>query len=78
MYCDMSDETEIKLRSPIYWLHCVKTPMYVFEGAADGNWDALQLMSDRNTNPNIKFYKVPRHDHLASLPRSPKNWPHRL
>ena len=23
----------MKLRSPIFWLHCVKTPMYVFEGA---------------------------------------------
>lgn len=55
------------LRSPIFWLHSVKTPMYVFEGADHGNWDAIQMMVDNNSNPKIQFFKVPGHDHFSVI-----------
>ncbi len=67
VYCDPSDKRELMLRSPLHWLHCVKSPMYVFEGASGGNWDAIELMEKRNTNPNIKFFKVPDHDHFTVI-----------
>ena len=67
VYCDLNNDKEITLRSPIFWLHCVKSPMYVFEGAEDGNWDAIQQMVDENLNPKIQFFKVPGHDHFSVI-----------
>jgi len=67
VYCDPNDEKEMALRSPIFWLHCVKTPMYVFEGAENGNWDAIQLMVDENSNPNLQFFNVAGHDHFSVI-----------
>jgi hypothetical protein len=67
IYCDANNEIEIALRSPIFWLECVKTPMYVFEGADNGNWDAIQLMVDENKNPNIQFFQVAGHDHFSVI-----------
>ena len=67
VYCDLNNDKEIALRSPIFWLHCVKSPMYVFEGAENGNWDAIQLMVDENSNPKIQFFKVPGHDHFSVI-----------
>ena len=63
-YCDPADENEMALRAPIFWLQDVKSPMYVFEGAKNGNWDSVQRMSDKNANPKIQFFKVPGHDHF--------------
>ncbi len=67
VYCDINNEKEIELRSPIFWLDCVKSPMYVFEGARNGNWDAVKIMADTNTNPKIKFFKVPGNDHFSVI-----------
>ena len=67
LYCDPNNEKEVALRSPILWLHSVTSPMYVFEGAANGNWDAVQLMVDRNANPAVQFFKVPGHDRFSVI-----------
>lgn len=67
IYCNLNDEQEMALRSPILWLHSVKSPLYVFEGAVDGNWEAIQPMVDRNSNANIQFFKVPGHDHFSVI-----------
>ncbi len=67
VYCDPNDEQEMVLRSPIFWLHCVNSPMYVFEGAENGNWDAIEMMVDHNSNPKIQFFKVPGHDHFSVI-----------
>jgi alpha/beta superfamily hydrolase len=67
VYCDPNDEKEMALRSPIYWLHCVKSPMYVFEGAEQGNWHSIRQMSEANTNPQIQFYRIPGHDHFSLI-----------
>lgn len=68
VYCDPNDEREMQLRSPIFWLHCVKSPMYVFEGADNGNWDgSIDIMVAENTNPQISFIQVPGHDHFSVI-----------
>jgi len=67
VYCDVDEEEEITLRSPIYWLHCVKSPMYVFEGAEGGNWDVIEDMADKNSNPKIQFFAIPGHDHFSVI-----------
>ena len=64
VYCDTDNEVEMKLRSPIHWMHCVKTPMFVFEGE-EGNWDgAVEVMAKKNTNSKIQFFKVDDFDHF--------------
>ena len=67
VYCDPNNRREMRLRSPIEWLHCVKNPMYVFEGARRGNWDSAQEMDKKNSNPKIKFFKVAGHDHFTVI-----------
>ena len=52
---------------PLFWLHSVKSPMYVFEGANNGNWDAVEMMKDESTNPAIQFFQVPEHDHFSVI-----------
>ncbi len=65
IYCDPNDEREIELRSPVAWLHCVKSPMYVMEGAESENWTGASLVMSRfNRNPQIRFFPVPGHDHF--------------
>jgi acetyl esterase/lipase len=67
VYCDPNDESEMRLRSPMHWLHCVESPMYVLEGAS-GNWDgAIKLMADANGNPKIEFFRIPGHDHFSVI-----------
>jgi alpha/beta superfamily hydrolase len=67
VYCDPNNKVEMVLRSPLLWMHCVKTPMFVFEGADNGNWDAIQLMVNRNTNTSIQFFRIPGHDHFSII-----------
>lgn len=67
VYCEPNDKNEMILRSPIFWLPSIKTPMYVFEGAENGNWDAVQMMADDNSNPHVQFFKVPGHDHFSVI-----------
>lgn len=67
VYCDPRDEKEIALRSPLPWLHCVKSPLYVFEGDDGGNWDTIKIMEKANTNPQIHFFNIPRHDHFTVI-----------
>ena len=67
LYCNPRDEKEVSLRSPIFWLHCVKSPMYVFEGGKQGNWDSIQLMVRENRNPKIQFFNIPGHTHFSVI-----------
>ncbi len=67
VYCDTENSQEMRLRSPIYWLKSVKTPMYVFEGAEEESVDSLGFMKLINSNDNIKFFKVPGHNHFSVI-----------
>lgn len=67
MYCDLANEKEIELRSPILWMKDIKTPTIVFEGQ-DGNWDgSISVMRQENTNPNLTFHRIIRHDHFSII-----------
>lgn len=67
VYCDVTDETEMALRSPLYWLNDVQSPMYVFEGELNGNWDSIEVMVDANTNPQVQFFPIRYHDHFTII-----------
>src|SRR5690606_5732698 len=67
LYCDPSDVQELRLRSPIHWLHAVGSPLYVIEGAVDGNWPSIEMMEKSNTNPQVQFLRVPGHDHFSVI-----------
>ena len=67
VYCDTNNEQEMELRSPISWMHCVKSPMFVLEGE-EGNWDgAVEVMAEENLNPKIQFFKVDGFDHFSVI-----------
>lgn len=67
VYCDLANEKEIELRSPIYWMADIKTPTFVFEGQ-DGNWDgSIDVMQRENHNPNLTFHRIIRHDHFSII-----------
>lgn len=67
VYCNPDDKREIAMRSPLPWLHCVKSPLYVFEGGDGGNWESIEMMKNLNTNAQIHFFEVPRHDHFTVI-----------
>ena len=67
VYCDLNNDDEVVLRSPLFWLHSVKSPMYVIEGGVDGNWASIQEMVAANKNPQIQFFRVPGQDHFSVL-----------
>jgi len=64
---NIGNPKEVVLRSPGYWLHCVKTPLFVLEGEQDGNLQALKALQRSTQNPAIKFIPVPRANHFSVL-----------
>jgi len=66
IYCDPLDKKEVCLRSPIYWLNDINTPMYVIEGES-GNSGSIELMAQENRNNKVKFFKVMGHDHFSVI-----------
>ena len=67
IYCDPDDEEEIALRSPLKWLHCIESPMYVLEGTNGGNYETLKAMEKASSNSNIRFLGVEGHDHFSLI-----------
>jgi hypothetical protein len=55
------------LRAPIKWLPLVRSPLYVFEGANQGNTDVINLMIQVSRNPNIRFFEVQGANHFSIL-----------
>jgi dipeptidyl aminopeptidase/acylaminoacyl peptidase len=64
---DTASSREIELRSPIRWLQCIKSPVFVFEGATQGNLMSLQAMARASTNPMIHFLTVKGATHFSTL-----------
>jgi pimeloyl-ACP methyl ester carboxylesterase len=60
-------EQEIRLRSPIHWLHGLETPLYVIEGAMrPSNVDALDELCGMKL-PLVRCVSVAGHDHFSVL-----------
>jgi dipeptidyl aminopeptidase/acylaminoacyl peptidase len=66
-YAALTDLKEMRLRSPGYWLHGVRSPTFVIEGAVDGNTEAIQIMKAQNTNPKVTFATIQRASHFSVL-----------
>ncbi len=63
-----ADAREVELRSPGSWLHSVKAPMFVIEGAdGESNADELRRMQAASKNHRIRFFAVPGVDHFSVL-----------
>jgi dipeptidyl aminopeptidase/acylaminoacyl peptidase len=67
LYCNPRDQQEVRLRSPMHWLHGVQRPLYVIEGAVDGNWPSIEMMEESNANPQVQFLRVPGRDHFSVI-----------
>jgi len=67
---DMSSFVETQLRSPLFWLHDIESPTFIFEGE-NGNIDPLRLMQSAiESGPNdamVKTFPIPDHDHFDIL-----------
>lgn len=61
-----SIKNEVKLRSPIYWLSSIKSPVWVFEGT-EGNIDSLKAMAKISTNAHVHFIAIRGANHFATL-----------
>jgi dipeptidyl aminopeptidase/acylaminoacyl peptidase len=64
---DTSNPRELELRSPGYWLASIRTPVFVFEGTAQGNLLCLQAMSRGSTNAKVHFLPVRGATHFSIL-----------
>jgi dipeptidyl aminopeptidase/acylaminoacyl peptidase len=62
-----SDDREIELRSPIYWLESVTSPTYVIEGTEQSNISSLRAMDQATDNPQLTFLGLPGFDHFSVL-----------
>ena len=59
---------EIELRSPIQWLHSVRCPTFVFEGALQpGNAGSLNSLASASSNPLLRFHAVKGANHFSIL-----------
>ncbi|WP_205529452.1 alpha/beta hydrolase family protein [Taibaiella koreensis] len=65
---DPRNEQELKLRSPVLWLHSLTAPLFVFEGAA-GNYDALKALehAGKEDSPLAHFFILKGKDHFSTL-----------
>ena len=64
---NMSNKQEIKVRSPVFWLDCVRKPTFILEGRSTGHINILALaaMDNVNKNPLNKFVSVGGASHLS-------------
>ena len=65
------DPKEIAIRSPGVWLHSIRSPTFVFEGADQpGNFGSLNTLQRLSKNPLIRFHGVPGANHFSVLGRT--------
>jgi dipeptidyl aminopeptidase/acylaminoacyl peptidase len=65
---DLDDLQEVLIRSPEYWLQCVQTPTFVFEGdMPDSNISCLRNLERQSTNPALHFFAIRDATHFTGL-----------
>jgi acetyl esterase/lipase len=62
-----TDKREVELRSPVHWLHGIKSPVFVLEGAVGGNTRDLELMKETSKNAQVHFFSVAGANHFSIL-----------
>lgn len=60
------DSKEVLVRSPIHWLHTIKSPTFVLEGD-DGNISCLNAMQRHSQNAQVHFITARGTDHFGIL-----------
>ncbi len=56
------------LRSPVRWLHGIRTPTFVFEGGGlSSNYPALEALAAESRNPLVRCFEVEGLDHFSIL-----------
>ncbi len=63
---------EVRLRSPIYWLHGVTSPTYLIEGTESPNIDPLNQLCSKSKNPQIHCLRVEAANHFSVIDRAAK------
>jgi len=63
---NLTNDNEVKLRSPGYWLASIKSPTWVLEGTG-GNIDSLRAMARVSANPEAHFVEIQGADHFDTL-----------
>jgi acetyl esterase/lipase len=61
-----SNQKEVELRSPGYWLSSIQSPVWIFEGT-EGNLESLQAMAKISSNPHTHFIEVQSAGHFNVL-----------
>jgi dipeptidyl aminopeptidase/acylaminoacyl peptidase len=64
---DISNQKEVELRSPGYWMASVQSPVWIIEGVNDGNIDSLRAMKNSSPNAKTHFVEVQGADHFTVL-----------
>ncbi len=65
---DLSDDKEVELRSPGYWLASIESPTFVFDGSTGtSNIGELRKMQQSSSNSQVQFFPVPAADHFSAL-----------
>ena len=64
---DVTNREEVVLRSPIYWLHSIQTPVWAFEGGEEANTDSLRAMAETSKNPLVHFIEIEKATHFSAL-----------
>lgn len=64
----LSDETQLRLRSPAYWLSSIRSPVFVLEGTErPSNLEPLKQMRARSTNALVHFQPIRGLSHFSEL-----------
>lgn len=63
---DINNTKEAVLRSPMYWLSSIQSPIWVLEGT-DGNTESLRAMAKVSTNAKAHFLEITGADHFNIL-----------
>lgn len=59
---------EMRLRSPVMWLHGIRTPTFIFEGMDEpGNEWAIREMATAARSPQVQLFLVVDKDHFSVL-----------
>lgn len=61
-------EEEVRLRSPIHWLHGIESPAYIVEGReSPSNLHDAEALCATSANPNLRCIMVDGADHFSVL-----------
>ena len=65
---DISNQKEVELRSPGFWLNSIQSPVWVFEGTeGSSNARSLRAMARSSTSVNAHFIQVRGATHFTTL-----------